>query len=144
MIKRELIIFTIVTIIVFIIVISLIIFSNDTPFPSPLPSPSVSAKPSQPTTTNNLPSIQPFPSPLIFPSPSPIIVTTKEDLTYQLPFQGNSFNIEYLSVSDLFAVTIKENPYKENVTKAEEWFKDRGFNPEELNIYYHVFPGVQR
>ena len=138
--KRELIIFTIVTILVFIIAISLISVSSWNRQQPPSASPSFNPRPS--SLTNNISSFSPSPSPI--PSPLPILASTKDELIYQLPFQGDTFNIEYLSVSDLFAITIKQNPYEESVLKAEAWFRDRGFNPSDLNIYYHVFPGVQR
>lgn len=141
--KKEIIIFTIALIVIFIFAVSFVIFSFISPKQSPLPSPSITGS-SQPV--NNLPSLRPLYSPSASPtpSPSPITATTKDELVYQLPFQSDLFNIEYLSVSDLFAVTIKQNPYQENVDKANKWFEDRGYNPEELNVYYHAFPGVQR
>lgn len=142
--KQELIIF--IGVIIFIALLFLIytltsLFSSPEPIPSPSPSvrPSINDRPFP----SESPTLTP-PSPVALPSSLPPSTNqiTLQELVSLMPIQTDFANIEYLSVSNSFAITIKKNPYSENRTKVEEWFRSQGFNPSELDIYWQTYPEV--
>ena len=141
--RQELILFTVTLIIIVFILITVVIISvlpdSAAPRSSPLPSRGVS---------NNLPSFSPFivpsPSPDYLPLPPEGATTSKEGLINLLPVQTVNFDIEYLSSDDLFVITIKNNPYQENLSKDEQWFEEWGLNIDDLNVYVFAFPQVDK
>lgn len=93
------------------------------------------SEPQEPTVT---PTPIQIPSPIISLDPD-----VKQSITSKLPAITDGYQIEYLSTSDKFRITIKENPYKENLAKAEQWFKDQGVTDlKSINIIYDKFRWV--
>ena len=82
------------------------------------------------------------------PSPTPLPPLTKglskDNLVDLLPLQTETFDVEYLSVSDHFVITIKKDPYQTNKAAAENWLKESGLNINNLNIYWQAFPEVKK
>ncbi len=60
-------------------------------------------------------------------TPFPLVPPEVEiDLIRELPYEEGGFLVEYLPDADLFYVTIKGEPYDENIRRAEEWLENRG------------------
>lgn len=142
--KQELIIFMVVITLVavlFLVFVLSSLFSQPEPQTPPLSSsrPASSLRPLQ-----NIPNAPiSAPSPIPLPSALPQVTEpTKESIISLLPIQTEFANIEYLASSDSFAVTIKKDPYQENKTKIEDWFKDAGLDPSSLEIYWQTYPEV--
>lgn len=139
--RRELFIFIAVIVMVFILFIiyaTVSLFNNGdgSPPPSTAPLPIKSSAPLRP--------IDIYPSPSTIPSLLPTINgLSKDDFIDLLPIQTDTFNVEYLSVSDHFVVSIKKNPYQVNKTLAEDWLKGLGLDPNDLNIYWRAFPEIK-
>lgn len=123
--------------ILFILYATVSLFTAKRPAPSTFPIPLKSSQPTRPFETS--------PSPLASSSLPPVTNgLSKEDLIGLLPLETDTFDVEYLSVSDHFVVTIKKDPYEANKAAAETWFKGLGLDPQSLNIYWQVFPNVER
>lgn len=111
------------------------------PLPQPTSFPNTS-----PTSTPKAKSI----SPIIFetnPSITPFtgdFLTIKKSLITKMPYQTDDFLIEYTYTSDSFIVTIKQSPFEQNVTKAENWIKSQGITDlGALDITYSSYRWVQ-
>lgn len=144
--KRELVIFIAVTILIVVILLSYVFLSlfsgSSVPKASPTPAPSRQTRSPQPAQTS---SFSPSPVPAIS-SPSPVSSPqlSKNQLIDILPVRTPLFNIEYYYNGDIFRVTIKEEPYSENKSQAEQWFRERGHNSNSLNIFWDAYPEIQR
>ncbi len=83
----------------------------------------------------------------IFPTTYPPLVEEEpllEQIISRLPVTTDAYDIEYLSSSNTFVVTIKESPYEENKSKAQQWFLQNGFSSiEGLNILYNSYRWVE-
>lgn len=103
-----------------------------------------SNKPKTPPTPPSPSQIQTTPTanptvPVITPKP-----ITKEQLIKMMPVQQPEFNIEYLSKSDIFLVTIKESPYDQNKEKSKQWLIANGVTDfQKFNIQWRAYPYVQ-
>lgn len=78
--------------------------------------------------------------------PPPIIEEEPllEQLIDRLPVSTDKYDIEYLSSSNTFIVTIKESPFSENSQEALSWFTQNGFsNTDNLNIIYNSYEWVE-
>lgn len=141
--KQELVILFLIFGFVTIIFVTYILISLFSQRPTPQPSLSPSPKP----LTSRIPVVTPIepPSPQPTSLPSPLTgEITKPLIIDLLPIQTSFANIEYLSGNDTFVVTIKQNPYTENKDKVEQWFRDQGFEPEDLKIYWQTYPEVEK
>src|SRR5258708_3390617 len=59
----------------------------------------------------------------------------EQKILNQLPFITAAFKIEYFANPPLYLVTIKQNPFEENVKTANQWFLDQGLKDlDSLNI----------
>lgn len=142
--RKELFILIAVIIMVFIMFIvyaTVSLFNAPEPTPSAFPASPGSPKPSVEATVPSAPS---FPSAAPPSLPPGTTGLSKEELVDLLPIQADTFDVEYLSVSDHFVVTIKKDPYAANKAAAETWFKGLGLDPQNLNIYWQVFPNLKR
>ena len=99
------------------------------------------------------------PEPVNNPSPSVVPVNTgaptlppinnvpilnKNSLIDLLPYSTNDFDIEYLTTSDTFVVTVKNSPYEANKEQANAWLKEKGVeDPGKLRIMYTKYRWVQ-
>lgn len=67
-----------------------------------------------------------------------------EQIIQRLPASTTEYDIEYLSSSNTFVITIKDSPFEQNSQKALQWFFDNGIkNPEGLNIIYNSYEWVE-
>lgn len=67
-----------------------------------------------------------------------------EQIIARLPVSTDTYNIEYLSTSNTFVITIKESPFEQNSEAARQWFIDNGFSSTEgLNIIYNSYSWVE-
>lgn len=106
---------------------------------SPSPSSIASFQPS----LIPVPSLNPYSSPLLTPAPLPQKKLTKEEFLRSMPVITDLFNIEYFDTTGSLWITIKEDPYEENKQEAIKWLRDRGLNPDELNIKWNKYISVQ-
>lgn len=141
--KQELVILISVIIlaaIIFVIFLTTAFFSPHQPTESPQPSsiPLMSIRPT------SFPGFSPLPQASFLPSSAAPETTPKEQIINSLPYKSIQFNVEYYYDGDIFRITIKENPYLENKAKAEEWFRQSGVNPSNLNIFWDAYPEVER
>lgn len=65
----------------------------------------------------------------------------RESLLAQLPYQTNTFKVEYLIDGDTFKVTVLKNPYEANKQAALDWFKANGVT--DLNWFSYAFDSVR-
>lgn len=128
--------------VMFIIYVFISLFSPSQTSPDPSPQTARPTESVRPLPISSKKPLPPSPPPLPSSLPESTTKLTKQELINLLPIQTEFANIEYLSVSDSFAITIKEDPYQENKTKIEQWFRTQGFNPLELNIYWQAYPEV--
>lgn len=81
------------------------------------------------------------------PAASPPIIEEEpliEQIITRLPVSTETYNIEYLSSSNTFIITVKQSPFKENSEDALRWFLENGFkNTEGLNIIYNSYKWVE-
>lgn len=93
--------------------------------PKPASEPTIKAPPTPTQIQFSLP-----------PQPTPSITNPlKQQLISLTPVRTPEFDLEYLSKSDLFIVTIKKAPYQVSRAKSEEWLRERGFGDfDALNI----------
>ena len=78
--------------------------------------------------------------------PPPIIEDEPliEQIIARLPVSEPEYDIEYLSSSNTFVITIKESPFEQNSEKARQWFLQNGFsNTDGLNIIYNSYEWVE-
>lgn len=91
----------------------------------------------------------PFPTESqIIPTRVPPLIIEEEPLIEQiiarLPVSEPEYDIEYLSSSNTFVITIKESPFEQNSEKARQWFLQNGFsNTDGLNIIYNRYRWVE-
>jgi hypothetical protein len=91
----------------------------------------------------------PFPTKSqIVPTGVPPLIIEEEPLIEQiiarLPVSEPEYDIEYLSSSNTFVITIKESPFEQNSEKARQWFLQNGFsNTDGLNIIYNSYEWVE-
>jgi len=97
------------------------------------------------------------PSPVVLPIPTesqiaptatPPPLNQEEPLIEQiidrLPVSTEKYDIEYLSLTNTFVITIKESPFAENSELARQWFLQNGFSSTEgLNILYNSYEWVE-
>lgn len=79
-------------------------------------------------------------------APPPIVEDEPliEQLIERLPVSTNAYDIEYLSSTNTFVITIKESPFSQNSEAARQWFVQNGFsNTEGLNIIYNSYEWVE-
>lgn len=91
--------------------------------------------PIQPT---QIPSNNSFPAPTHKTEPLAAI-----ELIKKLPYMSQGFNIEYLSIPEVVMITIKEAPVETQKQAALTWIERQGFNPEDFNIRYNIYPYLQ-
>ena len=127
---------------IFILFFYITVFRSETS--KPTTSPVTTIPVISPTTTFIIPpSLNPATIAQPSPTPIPTATLTREQLISQTPIETKEFNIEYYIESDTFRITIKENPYEENKAKAEQWLQDRGLGPNDLNILWAAYFGVE-
>ncbi len=90
----------------------------------------------------------PQPTPFQLSNPSPSITTQTNpleayELLKQVPYSSTGFNIEYLTVSEVLMITIKESPVEAQKQAALSWIQDQGFDPQDFNIQYNIYPYLQ-
>lgn len=82
------------------------------------------------------------------PSPTPVPVVEDEPLIEQLierlPVSTDAYDIEYLSSTNTFVITVKESPFSQNSEAARQWFLQNGFSDTSgLNIIYNSYEWVE-
>lgn len=82
------------------------------------------------------------------PSPTPASIVEDEPLVEQiiqrLPVSTERYDIEYLSSTNTFVITVKESPFDQNSNEALSWFTENGFsNTNSLNIIYNSYEWVE-
>ena len=91
----------------------------------------------------------PFPTESqIIPTEAPPLIIEEEpqieQIIARLPVSTEEYDIEYLSSSNTFVITIKESPFEQNSEKARQWFVENGFsNTTGLNIIYNSYRWVE-
>lgn len=82
------------------------------------------------------------------PSPTPVPIVEDEPLIEQLierlPVSTDAYDIEYLSTTNTFVITVKESPFSQNSEAARQWFVQNGFSDTNgLNIIYNSYEWVE-
>lgn len=107
--------------------------------------PNRTAPPFTPTTNLPTPTIIPVKKNIpTLPPVNNLPILNKNALIDLLPYSTDNFNIEYLTTSDTFIVTIKNSPYEENKADANSWLKQHGVDDTaKLRIIYTRYRGVE-
>lgn len=60
----------------------------------------------------------------------------------ELPYETETYLIEYFPQDDTFWIKIKKNPFSENQKAALRWFTERDIDPENIQIQWTSVRGV--
>lgn len=67
-----------------------------------------------------------------------------EQIIARLPVSTETYDVEYLSSTNTFVITVKESPFEQNSEKARQWFLQNGLSStEDLNIIYNSYEWVE-
>lgn len=82
--------------------------------------------------------------PTSIPSPITEDAPLIEQIINRLPVSTEKYDIEYLSSTNTFVITVKESPFSQNSQEALSWFTENGFsNTDNLNIIYNSYEWVE-
>ena len=79
-------------------------------------------------------------------NPLPTLKATTIDissLVKKMPVVTNNYNIEYLTTSNSFILTVKKSPYEANLALAKTWFQKEGVNINNVNVLFYKYRFVQ-
>lgn len=128
--KKILLIFTLVPVVI-VIVIIFVLLPNGT---SPQPTENIAIPTQSPLINTSQPTL---------PAENKASPLALQDFIQLLPYSTPDFDVEYLTTSDSFIITLKNPPAETTKTAALSWITSQGVDPSKLRILYNSYRWVQ-